>query len=293
MKFNKIVIIGTGLIGGSLGKAILKRKLAKKVVGVCRRESTLKRTLKEKAFSEVYVNNYEDAAKGADIIFIATPVHTIKKVLNILGDRIKNPHTIVTDVGSTKKEIVEYASKFKNIFSFVGGHPLAGSEQTGIEHSTPELFKGSCCILTKTRSTKPGDLKKLKELWGELGASVGIVSPEKHDENLAFSSHLPHVIASALSGLMWGKFPYTMFSTGFEDTTRIASSDAYLWKDIFFSNKKNVLSAIKNFKEYLTIIEKDIRSNDEGSLIRDLNKGKETRERIQKELKKMRTGSKR
>ncbi len=293
MKFNKIAIIGTGLIGGSLGKAILKRKLAKKVAGICRRESTLKRTLKEKAFNEAHLNNYEDAVKGADIIFIATPVNTIKKVLDILGDKVKDPNIIVTDVGSTKKEIVEHASRYRNKFSFIGGHPLAGSEQTGVEHSTPDLFKGSSCILTKTKFTSQDDLKRLKELWEELGASVGIISPEKHDENLAFSSHLPHVIASALSGLMWGKFPYTMFSTGFEDTTRIASSDAHLWKDIFLSNQKNVLLAIKDFKKYLTIIEKDIRSEDEGSLVKHLNRGKAAREKIRKELEKMRAGSKR
>ena len=193
-KLKKVVIIGTGLIGGSIGKALLEKGLADEVIGVCRRESSLDRAMKEKAISSGYVNNYEEACAGAEIVFIATPVHTIEEILEKLAGGLSG-NVIVTDAGSTKKEIVERAAKFKDSFSFVGGHPLAGSEKTGVECAKKDLFENSLCILTRSEFTSEEDLEKIKELWQAIGAEVDVVTPEKHDEILAFTSHLPHILA--------------------------------------------------------------------------------------------------
>ncbi|MFQ5951916.1 MAG: prephenate dehydrogenase [Candidatus Omnitrophota bacterium] len=279
MKYKKIVIIGTGLIGGSIGKALLEKGLAEEVIGVCRRQSSLDRALKEKAVSSGFVNSYEEALPGAEIIFIATPVHTIKEVFEKMAGAV-TAGTIVTDVGSSKKEIVEFARRFKDKFSFVGGHPLAGSEKTGVESSNADLFEDSVCILTPTAETRGEDVKKLKELWESIGATVGIISPEKHDENLAFSSHLPHAVAYALAGARDKEIPKEMFATGFKDTTRIASSDAMLWSDIFVSNRDNVLKAIERFKKALSEIESAIKGNKEEDLKKLLENYKALRDEL-------------
>ncbi|MGD2279177.1 MAG: prephenate dehydrogenase, partial [Candidatus Omnitrophota bacterium] len=178
MKFKKIVIIGTGLIGGSAGKALLEKGLADEVVGVCRRQSTLERTLKEKAISSGCVNDYENALKGAEVVFIATPVHAIKEALDKLAENLDDKDVIVTDAGSTKKEIVDHALQYKDKFSFIGGHPLAGSEQMGVENSSPDLFRDSVCVLTPDKEAREEDTDKIKALWEAIGAKVIVISPE-------------------------------------------------------------------------------------------------------------------
>lgn len=280
MKFKKVVIIGTGLIGGSIGKALIKEGLADEVVGVYRRESSLLRALNEKAVTKGYVEEYGPALKGAEIVFIATPVHTIKETLDKISGIIKDKNVIVTDVGSTKKEICKYASKFYRRFTFIGGHPMAGSEKAGVENSTPELFKGSVCLLTEDKRIKPELFHKLRSFWEALGARVYPTSPDKHDRNLAFSSHLPHVVAYALAGTAEGEFPAVTAATGFKDTTRIASSDAGIWTDIFMSNRKNVLEAVKKYKKVLSKIEKSVRDRNEQELQKYLKDFKRVRDEL-------------
>ena len=279
MKYNKIAIIGMGLIGGSIGKALIKKKLAKEVVGVCRRESSLKRAINEKALTKGFVDNYNEALAGAEIIFIATPVHTIKEVLEKLDKTPLFPGVIVTDAGSTKKEIVNFAAKFKDKFSFVGGHPLAGSEKTGVEFASASLFEGSLCVLTKDENTNTGTIEKVQKLWMDLGAEVDIVSPDEHDMILSFTSHLPHVVAYCLAGVQKKEF-LKFASTGFKDTTRIASSDPILWSDIMMDNKENVLKSIEKLKEELSIIEKYIREGHKQDLIEKLAKYKDIRDEL-------------
>ena len=280
MKFKKIVIIGTGLIGGSIGKALIERGLAGEVVGIYRREGSLLRALKEKAVTKGYVEDYPEALKGAEIIFIATPVHTIRQTLDKIGGIIRDRKVIVTDVGSTKKEICKYASKFRGRFTFIGGHPMAGSEKAGVENSTPDLFKGSVCLLAEDKRIKEELSGKLKSLWEALGARVYMISPEKHDRNLAFSSHLPHVVAYALAGTADGEFLPEMAATGFKDTTRIASSDAVIWTDIFMSNRKYMLEAVKKYKKVLLKVEKCIKDKDEQQLQKYLKDFKKVRDEL-------------
>ncbi|MFH1665035.1 MAG: prephenate dehydrogenase/arogenate dehydrogenase family protein [Candidatus Omnitrophota bacterium] len=280
MKLKKAVIIGMGLIGGSIGKALLKRGLAEEVVGVCRRQISLDRAIKEGALSRGYVDSYKEAVKGADIIFIATPVHVVKEAIEKLSEIIKDPGMLVTDVGSTKKEIVDHAAGFSGSFSFIGAHPLAGSERSGVEYSDPDLFEGSVCILTPGERSSEENEHKLRALWEAMGATVDILTPGEHDKNLAFSSHLPHIVAYALSGSVGKDIPRSMFAAGFKDTTRIASSDPALWSDIFLSNRENVLEAIKSFNRALSAITDDIRESREEDLRTKLSDCKKGRDEI-------------
>ena len=279
MKLKKVVIIGMGLIGGSIGKAILKKGLADEVVGVCRRESSLERAVKEKSLTKGFVNSYDQAVEGADLIIIATPVHTVKEVFDGLSEVLSSSEILVTDAGSTKKEIVDYADKYKDNFSFLGAHPLAGSEKTGVEYSTSDLFENSLCVITPGEHSSSENIEKLSAFWQSLGAEVDIIAPELHDEILAFTSHLPHIAAYALCGTVDDKF-FKYVSTGFKDTTRIASSDALLWSDIFMSNKENVLKSIEKYKAILTNIEAAIRDDKIEVLKEQLNSIKNKRDEI-------------
>ncbi|MBU1785079.1 MAG: prephenate dehydrogenase, partial [Candidatus Omnitrophica bacterium] len=278
MKMRKVVVIGMGLIGGSVGKALLKKGLADEVVGVCRRQSSLDRAIKEGVLTDGYVNNYEKAAFGAEMIVIATPVATVKDVLKDLSEVIKDQKVIVTDVGSAKKEIVDYAAGVNGTFLFVGGHPLAGSEKSGVENSTASLFEGSLCVLTDDEGVTDKDaLCEVTGMWEAMGARVQVQTPEEHDGMIAFTSHLPHIVAYALVGAL-PPLPLSMFATGFKDTTRIASSDASLWSEIFLSNRKNLLVAIRRFKDVISDIEKDIRENNKVLLEEKLRDFKKTRD---------------
>ncbi|MDP8298301.1 MAG: prephenate dehydrogenase/arogenate dehydrogenase family protein [Candidatus Tantalella remota] len=277
MKYKRITIIGMGLIGGSVGKALMEGSLAEEVIGVCRRQSSLDRAIKGKSLTKGYVNNYEEATAGAEIVIIATPVHTENEVLEGLAFAIKDPATIVTDAGSTKKVIVDTAAGFSDKFSFVGGHPLAGSEKAGVEYSDAGFFQGSLCVLTKGASTVEKDIESVKELWQAIGADVEVTTPEKHDEILSFTSHLPHIVAYALSGVQKEEY-FKYMSTGFKDTTRIAASDPRLWKDIFLSNRDNVLSSVACLRELLSEIEKSLRNNREEDLEEILKMCKKVRD---------------
>ncbi|MCK4852403.1 MAG: prephenate dehydrogenase/arogenate dehydrogenase family protein [Candidatus Omnitrophica bacterium] len=278
MKIKKAAIIGMGFIGGSIGRALLDRGITDEVAGVCRRQTSLDRAIKQKVLTAGYVNNYREAVSGADIVFIATPVHVIKDVLTGLAGVIEGG-AIVTDVGSTKKDIVESAARLKDSFSFVGGHPLAGSERSGVECADGELFRGSLCVLTRDRSTREQDLARVKALWAAMGAKVEVLSPGKHDEVVAFTSHLPHVLAYSLVGAQKKEYRKYM-STGFKDTSRIASSDPVLWNGILMSNRESVLDSIERFKETLAGIEEALRQGDARALETRLSDYKKVRDEI-------------
>ncbi len=280
MKIKRVVIIGMGLIGGSIGKALIAKGIADEVIGVCRKESSLRRAIAEKSLTKGYVNSYKEALTGAEIILIATPVNTIKEVLKKIAEVVNDTKILVSDAGSTKKEIVDYADRFKDKFSFIGAHPLAGSEKSGVEYSSSGLFENSVCILTPTKDSADENYEKVKNLWESLGAVTCRLSPEEHDKNIAFSSHLPHAAAYALMGALPDAFPRNMIASGFKDITRIASSDPELWKDIFMSNKTNVIKAIRCFKNILSEFEEDIKAERAEELKIKLKKMKEMRDNI-------------
>ena len=278
--YRKAVVIGTGLIGGSIGKALIKRGLAGEVVGLCRRASSAERALKEKAVTSAVVEEYQASLKGADIIVIATPINTIKDVIDKLSSCVLDSGAVITDAGSTKKDIVEYASRYRDKISFVGSHPMAGSEKSGVENSSPDMFVGSTCLITPDAGTSEDVRRKVADFWTSIGAVVHEMSPEKHDNGIAFSSHLPHAAAYALAGVLEEKLPPYLFASGFKDTTRIASSDAELWSEIFGSNRHNVLEAIEKYKEKLSVIEEKIRSGNKKDLLERLDKWRKLRDEL-------------
>jgi len=270
--FNKVAIIGTGLIGGSMALAIKKKCLAHQIIGVSRHKNTLIWGKKSHVIDKGSQNL--SIIQDADLVVLATPVNTILKSADIILKFIRKD-SIVTDVGSTKKEIV---SKLSKIFpNYVGSHPLAGSEKRGLTNASTDIFKNSLCILTPTKNTTPKALKKIKNLWNKLGARVIFLDPDTHDRILSFVSHLPHVIAFSLIDIVPDK--YLKFgATGLKDTTRIALSDSRVWVDIFLSNRENMLKSIESFQNNLSRIKSAINKRDERTLIKILKKAKGKRE---------------
>ena len=280
MQFNKVTIIGVGLIGGSIGLAIKKRKLAREVVGVFRHSSTLRRVLAAKAIDKG-VMDIGSGTRGADFIIIATPVHSIpsiaKEVLKYAGKG-----TIITDAGSTKGWItsaVERAiSRFPSVF-FVGSHPMAGSEHQGVEFARSDLLEGSPCIVTKTAKTDARAMKRVIGFWKALGARVKVVSPSDHDRSVSLISHLPHLVAYSVAGAV-PETDLRYAAEGFRDTTRVASSDPQLWADIFLTNRKEVLNACRMFERYYKRMTRALSKNDHAGMARLLKGAKSKRDRL-------------
>lgn len=285
MKYQKIVVVGPGLIGGSIGKALLEKGLSSEVVGICRRGSSAAKALEEKAVTSAVVENYAESCAGADIVVIATPVDAVKGVIDELARCVAGSRTVVTDAGSTKKDIVDHASKYADNMFFVGAHPMAGSENSGVENSTPELFEGSVCLVTPVKGTCPEAKKKITSFWEDLGATVKEMAPEEHDIGVAFSSHLPHVAAYALAGVLEENLPHYLFAGSFRDTTRVASSNADLWSQIFEANRENVLKAVETYRARLEMLGDDIRRGKKQRLLARLNKWKGLRDEIFREDK--------
>jgi prephenate dehydrogenase len=270
--FKRVVIIGTGLIGGSIALGIKKNRLAREVIGISRRRKTLLLAGKIGAIDKGSLDI--GAAKNADLVILAAPVGTILDLAPAIS-RIVGPDCIVTDVGSTKKEIV---SKLEKIFPrFVGAHPLAGSEKQGIQYAAAGIFKKSICILTPTAKTEARAAKKVRMLWEKLGSKVIYLSPAAHDEILSFVSHLPHLAAFATINSMPAKF-LRFASTGLKDTTRIAASDSKIWADIFLSNRKNMLEAISALEGNLAGIKSAVNKKDKKQLIKILKEAKKRRD---------------
>ncbi|MBD3296484.1 MAG: prephenate dehydrogenase/arogenate dehydrogenase family protein [Candidatus Omnitrophica bacterium] len=278
MRLKKAAIIGVGLIGGSVGKALLDKDICDTVEGVFRSRRSLEKALSRKAVTGGSVRGYQSAITGADVVIIATPVSVVSEVLSRIASCDHTPSLLVTDVGSTKQDIVSSAAAAAPGVSFVGSHPLAGSEKTGVEHSRADLFEGSVCIVTPGENTDPEKVNRISGFWRALGAEVVEMSPEEHDRVIAFSSHLPHAVACALVGSLGEGFPSDMLSTGFRDTSRVAGADGGLWKDIFLSNRANVLEAIDRYQEALGKVRGAIDSADADALKELLNSLKKERD---------------
>ncbi|MDP2941505.1 MAG: prephenate dehydrogenase [Candidatus Omnitrophota bacterium] len=270
--FHKVAIVGTGLIGGSLALAIKERHLADFVVGVSRHKETLGKAKARGAIDQGSLSL--GIIKGADLVVLAVPV---KKILGLAPAiaKIIAKDCVVTDTGSTKEEICCRLSK---IFPhFIGSHPLAGSEKRGIVNADERVFQGTLCILTPIPKPSRRALGKLKLLWSGLGAKTVLLSPAEHDRILSFTSHLPHALAFSLISSVPGEF-FKFSSGGLRDTTRIASSDAELWADIFLSNRKKLLKAISLFQGKLSFLKSAVSSRDSAALVKFLKSAKEKRD---------------
>src|SRR3989338_4767273 len=260
--FKTITIIGVGLIGGSFERVCKKKKLADRIIGFGRDEENLKRAVGLNVIDS-YTLNLKDAVSNSDFILLATPVSTIIEIAKEMMPYLKKG-AIVTDAGSVKGEIVREIDKIlpEGIF-FVGAHPIAGTEKSGVEASFVELFEGHKCVITPTDKTNSAALEKVKEIWKEAGSEVILMDANKHDRYLAAVSHLPHAVAYALVNAVGNldereKGILSLSAGGFRVFTRIAASHPAMWRDIFLMNKREIVEMINIFKSTLENIKEEL-----------------------------------
>ena len=277
MQFGTVCIIGPGLIGGSIGLGLKKRDLAKTVIGVGHRTSSLEKATKMNAI-DIGILNSEEAVKDADIVILAASVNkiidTAKKIIPFMKS-----NAILTDVGSTKKYIVEQIShNIRKDITFVGAHPIAGSEQRGVEFASADLFEGCTCIITPIGNhTK--EVETISHLWQLLGAKITYLTPEQHDEILAFVSHLPHLVASCLINAIKKEY-LVCGASGLRDTTRVASGDPELWVDIFCQNRENVIKSIDLFIAEVGRFRNDLLNKNNAKILDRLKNAKLSRDSV-------------
>ena len=270
--FEKVAFIGLGLIGSSLARVMLAENLSRHIVASTRSEKTLQDAL-ELGLIEQGFNNPVDAVQGADLVVLALPVQATEKVLRLIQPHLAD-NVILTDVGSTKGSVVAAA---KAVFGehlpagFVPGHPIAGAEHTGVHAGKVDLFANHKVILTPLPSSAPWAVNKLIQMWESAKAEVICMDVEKHDEVLAYTSHLPHLMAFNLVEQLANRednldiFRYA--AGGFRDFSRIAASDPQMWHDIFFANKTALLKAVDGFESQLAIIRQLIEQEDSHALM--------------------------
>jgi len=270
--FEKVAFIGLGLIGSSLARVIIAEKLAKQIVASTRSQKTLDDAKALGLIQEGY-SNPVDAVQGADLVVLALPVRATQKVLQTIKPYLSE-NTIITDVGSTKGNVVDAAKAVygENLpAGFVPGHPIAGAEHTGVHAGKVDLFANHKVILTPLPTSSDWAVDKLVQLWQAAKAEVICMDVDKHDEVLAHTSHLPHLMAFNLVEQLANRednldiFRYA--AGGFRDFSRIAASDPQMWHDIFFANKKAILNAVDGFEQQLAQIRKLIENEDSQALM--------------------------
>lgn len=264
-RLGTVAIVGVGLIGGSIGLALRARGLADRVIGIGRDRDRLAEAVTRGAIDEAETQLSRGVAH-ADVAVICTPVGRIAEDC-ILAASSGPSELLVTDAGSTKGEIVAAIERIPTACKkFVAAHPIAGSEKSGVGAASADLFTGRTCILTPTALTSPDRLERARKFWGSLGFQVTNLDPWEHDKILALTSHLPHVVASALANSV--PQGYREFAAGaYRDGTRVAAADATLWAEIFLANKAAVLDAIDTFDLRLVEFRAALNSGDAGCLV--------------------------
>ncbi len=286
--FKRVAVIGLGLIGGSLAKAVRLNGLAETVVGTDKREDELSLGVELGVVDEA-AGSIAEAVTGSDLVVLAVPVRATRAVLEAIKPHL-SADAVLTDVGSTKTSFVQDVQAVFGALSprVIPGHPIAGSEKSGIRAANPELFVNHKVILTPAEGVDAAGLARLKALWEGCGATVLTMSVAYHDEVLAATSHLPHLIAFSLVDTLAGEdenldiFRYA--AGGFRDFTRIAASDPVMWHDIFLSNRDAVLRVIDHFTHDLDQLRTAIADQDSATLLRVFSRAKAAREHFSKML---------
>ncbi len=246
--FDKLAILGVGLIGGSVGLAVRERGLARTVVAYSRTPATRRRAV-ERGAADLAADSPAACVDGADLVYLASPVATILPLLAELAPHLR-PDAVVTDAGSSKRLIVDGAARLDlGTAAFVGGHPMAGSEEMGIDAARGDLFEGMTYVLTPTAETQPPALARLRGLAAAVGSQVLELDPGEHDESVAAISHLPHVLAAALMMVTEeraraGEPVYELTAGSWASGTRVAASGSRLWREILVSNRAAVLRSL-------------------------------------------------
>lgn len=277
-RWDTVAIVGVGLIGGSLGLALQARNLARRVVGIGRRQSSLRAARRVGAVTNTTI----DLAKGvaeADLVVVCTPV-------GMIVDHVRQaaaacpPGTLITDAGSTKSSIVAALDEaLPRDCRFLGSHPLAGSEKRGPNFAQADLFEARVAIITPTKNTHAEDYDALWDFWSALGSVVMKMSPEEHDRAVAATSHLPHFAAATLAAVLPEDL-IRITGTGFADTTRLAAGDPQLWTQIFADNRQHILAAVAQWKACIEGMEKAIADGNVQEIERILTEGKRIRDAV-------------
>jgi prephenate dehydrogenase len=267
-EYDTVAIVGVGLIGGSIGLALRDRKLARRIVGIGRRQSSLD-TARTIGAIDHGVTNLANGLAEAQLVVVATPVDTVvERVLQAAA--AAPPGALISDVGSTKETIVSTIDAAlaarRSGPRFVGSHPLAGDHRTGAGHARADMFEDRVVVVTPSQATRPAAITEISGFWESLGANVRTMTPAKHDAALAITSHLPHAVAAALA-VATPKELLRLTASGWRDTTRVAGGDPQLWQAIFAANRQHVLEAIDLFRQTLDNLRTTLEQSDNEALI--------------------------
>lgn len=279
---KRLAIIGVGLIGGSLALALKKADEVTEIIGYSRTESMRNEALALGIIDHA-ANSVAEAVKGADMVFLAVPMAAMETVLTELAEHIGSD-AIITDGGSAKVQVVDVAKKvLGNKFSqFVAGHPIAGTEKSGPSAAFAELYQDRQVVLTPVAETQTAALEKVRLMWQSAGAEVFDMNVEHHDDILAATSHLPHILAFNLVGILAERndcdevLRYS--AGGFKDFSRIASSDAVMWRDICLSNKDAILALLEDYQSGLNQLQQAIEKQDGETLKTVFERAKKARD---------------
>lgn len=281
---SRMAVIGVGLIGGSLARILRDRGEVGEVVGIGRQAPNLRRAV-ELGVIDRYTHDPCEGVLGADLVFLATPVCSIASILAGIAPFL-SPGCVVTDGGSVKEAIVSTGESLMPVGAhFVGGHPIAGTEDSGVEASFATLFQGKRCIVTPTIRTDPYALERVVRMWEVAGSEVVRMDAAKHDRIVAAISHLPHMVAYSLVNAVGGydRFDESILSYsagGFRDFTRIASSDPAMWRDIALMNRSAVLEMMNFFSRYFDRLRSLVESADGAGLEDFFAQSKKSRDSI-------------
>ena len=282
---NNLLIIGCGLIGSSILRASSKNKIAKNIFVKEKSITNIKKLKKIKSKFKI-VENFKNIISDMDLIIIATHLSEYEKIIGSINKKLSHK-TILTDVGSSKENNYKIAKKkLKRGISWISSHPISGSEVSGPEHGDANLFNDRWCILIKEKKTDKNKLKVLSKFWKKLGSKVVIMDAKKHDIIFSLTSHLPHLIAynliqTATEFEKRKRYNLLNFSAGgLRDFSRIAASNEIMWRDIFFSNKKNISQVINLFIKNLKSFKRNIRANNNKVIIKKLKDAKKVRQKI-------------
>lgn len=283
--FNKVCIIGLGLIGGSIGLSLKRLNSSSQVVGYAKTKSTLKRAV-ERGLVDKVEENLINAVNDADFVILATPLSMFKSIIGEISPFLKEG-CIISDTGSAKLSVIK---ELKNIIpgniEFVPGHPIAGTEESGPDSGFAELFDNRWCILTPTEDNTSNAIHLVKKFWESLGSKVEIMEPSHHDKVLAITSHIPHLIAFNIVGTannlanVTEKEVVKYSAGGFRDFTRIAASDPKMWSDIFTYNSEAVLEMLELFSNDLAKLKDAVKKKDSDLLFSNFEKTRAVRKNI-------------
>jgi prephenate dehydrogenase len=282
--YDQIAIIGTGMMGTSLGIAIKKNGLCNKIIGVDKNFENLK-TAKKLSAIDSYTDCLKDGIADAVLIIFAIPILSTFEVAKRIVYAVRKD-AVITDIGSTKSEMVHKMTElFYGHSNYIGSHPITGTEKSGAIHAVDGLYDGKKCIVTPIDKTDQFALDAIKIFWESIGSDIVVMDPQEHDRVMAMVSHLPHIVAYSLVGSVMeqqktGKTLFQYAGGGLRDYTRIAGSDPVMWRDIFISNSKEILNAIDQFSKTMERLSRMIKEKDMKGIQDFLEDAKEARRYI-------------